>query len=234
MAEDSAVSALPQHLGLILDGNRRWAKANGLPQLEGHRKGYENLKTIGKAAIKRGVKYVSAYVFSTENWQRSQEEVDYLMKLLLWVAKHEVNELHKEGIRVRFAGSKDKLNNKVIQAIADAEKKTSENNRGELILCLNYGGQQEIADAVKEIIKHGTKPAEVTPDLIAEHLYLPDVPPVDLVIRTSGEQRLSNFMLWRSAYSELLFVDKHWPAFTEEDLDSALADYASRIRRFGQ
>lgn len=227
-------TAIPQHLGLILDGNRRWAKANGLPQLEGHRKGYENLKTIGKAAIKRGVKYVSAYVFSTENWQRTKEEVDYLMKLLLWVAKHEVNELHKEGIRVRFAGAKDKLSTKVIQAIADAETKTKENDRGELILCLNYGGQQEIADAVKDIISLGIKTAEITPNLIAKHLYLPDVPPVDLVIRTSGEQRLSNFMLWRAAYSELLFVDKHWPAFTEEDLDSALTEYTSRIRRFGQ
>jgi len=225
---------LPQHLGLILDGNRRWAKANGLPQLEGHRKGYENLKTIGKAAIKRGVKYISAYVFSTENWQRSQEEVNYLMKLLLWVAKHEVNELHKEGIKVRFAGSKDKLSTKVIQAMKDAETKTKENNRGELILCLNYGGQQEIADAVKGIVGQGIKPTQITPATIAQHLYLPDVPPIDLIIRTSGEQRLSNFMLWRSAYSEFLFVDKHWPAFSEEDLDSALADYSKRLRRFGR
>ncbi len=226
-------NSVPVHLGLILDGNRRWAKAQGLPQLEGHRKGYENLKTIGKAGIKRGIKYVSAYVFSTENWNRSQEEVDYLMKLLLWVAKNEVVELHKENIRVRFAGSKDRLSTTLKKAITEAETKTKDNTAGSLVVCLNYGGQQEITDATKSIVNQGVSVEEITPQVIANHLYAPDVPPIDLIIRTSGEQRLSNFMLWRAAYSELIFVNKHWPAFNETDLDAALAEYASRQRRFG-
>ena len=228
----TAKTTVPTHLGLILDGNRRWAQNKGMPTLEGHRKGYENLKTIGIAAIERGVKYVSAYVFSTENWNRSQEEVDYLMKLLLWVAKNEVNDLHKRGIRLRVAGSRERLSKDIIKAIEAAEEKTKDNTTGTLVLCLNYGGHQEIVDAVNTIIaQQPTQP--VTPESFADYLYTPDVPPVDLLIRTSGEQRLSNFMLWRAAYSELLFVDKHWPDFSEADLDEAIAEYNSRNRRFG-
>jgi undecaprenyl diphosphate synthase len=232
MASDAAV--VPQHLGLILDGNRRWARAQGLPTFDGHRKGYENLKTIGKAGIKRGIKYVTAYVFSTENWSRSKEEVDYLMKLLLWVAKHEVAELNRENIRVRFIGSKDRLNDKILKAIDNAEELTKNNTTGTLVLCLNYGGQQEIADAVKAVMNRGVRADEVTKEVVEQQLYAPDIPPIDLIIRTSGEQRLSNFMLWRAAYSELYFVEKHWPDFNEDDLDVALADYAGRERRHGK
>lgn len=221
----------PRHLGLILDGNRRWAKANNLPTLEGHRKGYENLKTIGREAIKRGVEYVSAYVFSTENWQRSQEEVDYLMKLLLWVARNDVKELHKEGIRVRFAGSKDRLSKKILDAMQKAEELTKDNDAGTLLLCLNYGGQQEILDAANAATRDGK--TELTTEILESYLYTPDIPPIDLIIRTSGEQRLSNFMLWRSAYSELLFVKEHWPAFSVKELDEAFTEFASRQRRFG-
>lgn len=224
---------IPIHLGLILDGNRRWAKEQGLPLFEGHKKGYENLKTIGTAAIERGIKYVSAYIFSTENWNRSAEEVKYLMKLLLWVAKNEVKILHEKNIRVRFAGTEQRLGKNIINAMGDAKEKTKDNTGGTLLICLNYGGQQEIADAVKQIVKNGTKPEQVTPELIGKHIYTPDIPPIDLIIRTSGEQRLSNFMLWRAAYSELVFVDKHWPAFTVADLDKALDDYTKRQRRFG-
>lgn len=223
---------VPTHLGLILDGNRRWARERGIPTLEGHRKGYENLKTIGIAAIERGVKYVSAYVFSTENWNRTQEEIDYLMKLLLWVAKNEVKELHKRNIRLRLAGSRERLSEDILKAIDAAEEKTKDNTAGTLVLCLNYGGHQEIVDAVNTIVAQ--KPDQpITTESFADYLYTPDVPPVDLLIRTSGEQRLSNFMLWRAAYSELLFVDKHWPDFSEDDLDAALAEYARRNRRFG-
>lgn len=220
------------HLGLILDGNRRWAKAQGLPTLEGHRKGYENLKTISLAAFDKGVRYVSAYVFSTENWNRSKEEVDYLMKLLIWVAKHELKELDKKNIRVKFVGSKDKLSKSVIKAVEEAEAKTINNTAGTLLLCLNYGGHQEIVDAVNKIItqKHN---GPVSVKDFENQLYAPGVPSMDLVVRTSGEQRLSNFMLWRAAYSELLFVDKHWPDFSESDLDAALENYANRQRRFG-
>lgn len=224
----------PRHLGLILDGNRRWARENGMPSLEGHRKGYQNLKTIAEAAIDRGVQYVSAYVFSTENWNRSKEEVNYLMGLLYWVATEEVNELNKKNIKIVFVGSEERLNPKTLKAILAAEKKTAGNTRGTLALCLNYGGQQEIADATKRIIAEGINAEEVTPELINKYLYAPDLPQVDLVIRTSGEQRLSNFMLWRVAYAELLFVEPHWPAFSEGDLDAALAEYASRTRRFGK
>lgn len=227
---DSA-AAVPNHLGLILDGNRRWAVAHGLPTLEGHRKGYENLKTIGKAAIKRGVKYVSAYVFSTENWNRSAEEVDYLMKLLVWVAKNEIKELDEANIRVVFAGSRERLKPNVIKAIESAEERTKNNTAGTLALCLNYGGQQEIIDAVNKAIQDGVQTIDKA--TIEQNLYAPEIPAVDLIIRTSGEQRISNFMLWRAAYSELLFVKKHWPSFSVEDLDDAIANYAARQRRFG-
>ena len=232
MSEASSAT-VPTHLGLILDGNRRWATAQGLPTLEGHRKGYENLKTIGKAAIKRGIRYVSAFVFSTENWNRSAEEVGYLMKLLLWVAKNEVKELDEANIRVRFAGSKENLSPQIIKAMAKAEERTKNNTAGTLVLCLNYGGQQEIVAAINEILRDEPKIKEVTPLILEKHLYVPEVPPIDLLIRTSGEQRVSNFMLWRLAYSELLFVKPHWPAFTEKDLDDALESYSHRQRRFG-
>jgi undecaprenyl diphosphate synthase len=227
------LTTTPNHLGLILDGNRRWAKAQGLPTLEGHRKGYENLKTIALAAFDRGVSYVSAYVFSTENWNRSKEEVDYLMKLLIWVAKTELNELDKKNVKVRFIGSRERLSKSVLRAVDNAEAKTANNTGGTLLLCLNYGGHQEIVDAVNKIItQKPTHPISVSD--FEDYLYAPGLPPVDLIVRTSGEQRLSNFMLWRAAYSELLFVDKHWPAFTEADLDESLENYAIRQRRFGK
>ena len=231
---DTAKNIVPTHLGLILDGNRRWARAEGLPTLEGHKRGYANLKAIARAASERGVKYVSAYVFSTENWNRSQEEVAYLMKLLLWVAKHEVKQLHKDNVRVVFLGSKDRLSASIIEAMAKAEAMTAQNTGGTLALCLNYGGHQEIADACKQIAETGIRAEGITPERIQKHLYGPDLPPIDLIIRTSGEQRLSGFMLWSASYAELLFVDKPWPAFNADDLDAALAEYASRQRRFGK
>jgi undecaprenyl diphosphate synthase len=230
----STVSVVPVHLGLILDGNRRWAKQKSLPTLEGHKKGYENLKTIVKSAFENGVSYVSAYVFSTENWGRSKEEVNYLMKLLLWVAKNEINEFDKENIRVRFLGSDSQLTPKIKNAIRDAEEKTKDNNGGTLLLCFNYGGQQEIAHAVTKLIAENPDTKSVSPDQIAAYLHEPSVPPVDLIIRTSGEQRISNFMLWRAAYSELYFTDVHWPAFSKENLKKALDHYAGRQRRFGK
>lgn len=227
-------SAVPIHLGLILDGNRRWAKANGLSVVQGHRRGYQNLKTVSRAALKYGVRYVSAYVFSTENWQRDKQEVRDIMNILKWVLKHEVKEFNKENIRLRVIGSKAKLGAALLTAIHDAEKLTENNTAGTILLCLDYGGQQEIVDAVKRIAQSGVAPADITAELIAENLYAPDVPPVDLVIRTSGEQRLSNFMTWEAAYSELLFNDKNWPEFSEADLNDALEYYQQRQRRFGK
>lgn len=223
---------LPKHVGLILDGNRRWARDQGLPTLEGHRAGYGNLKEIAKHAVNQGVQYVSAYIFSAENWNRSREEVAYLLDLALWVATREVREVHKEGIRVRFLGRRGGLSEKLIKAIQKAEEMTKDNKRGTLALCFNYGGQQEIVDAAQKLLST-KKAGDISLEDFAGALYAPDIPAMDLVIRTSGEQRLSNFMLWRAAYAELYFVQKHWPAFTLEDLDAALSEFATRQRRFG-
>jgi undecaprenyl diphosphate synthase len=224
---------VPRHLGLILDGNRRWAKEHGLKPFEGHRRGYLKLKKVSIAAFERGVEYVTAFVFSTDNWKRSEEEVTYLMDLLNWVATHELKSLNKKNVRVIFIGTEKGLSLKLIKSIKNAENITSNNTGGTLVLCLNYGGHQEIADAISNIIKSGVEADDVTPELISKYLYGPSLPPIDLIIRTSGEQRLSGFMLWSAAYAELKFVVKHWPAFTVHDLESAFTDYAKRNRRFG-
>lgn len=225
---------IPHHLGIILDGNRRWAKANNLPTIEGHRRGYEKLKVIGEAALDRGVKVVSAFVFSTENWNRSKEEVGYLMKLLQSVATTEVQEIHKKNIRVRFLGSRERIPVRIVKSIEGAEELTKNNTRGTLALCLDYGGQPEIVQAVQSIIKEGVGASEVTTKMISEHLFAPDIPAIDMIIRTSGEHRISDFMLWRAAWSELYFANKNWPDFTETDLDEALLEYDRRERRFGE
>lgn len=224
---------VPEHLGLILDGNRRWAKSRDKSTLDGHKAGYENLKTICEAAWNRGVKYVSAYVFSTENWNRSKEEVGYLMNLLLWAADNDLKELEKKGAKILCVGSMDGVDKKVQKSIEGAVERTKNNQNGTLVLCFNYGGHREITDATKSIVESGVSSEDITEDLIAEHIYTPELPPLDMIIRTSGEQRLSNFMLWRAAYSELYFSEKLWPDFAEEDLDEALDDYASRQRRYG-
>jgi undecaprenyl diphosphate synthase len=202
--------------------------------MEGHRQGYGNLKTITKAAIKYGIRYVSAYVFSTENWNRDRQEVHDLMKLLKWMLKHEVKVMHRDGIRLRVIGSKAKIGATLLAAIHDAEKLTEQNTRGTLLLCLDYGGQQEIVDSIKKIMASGVKPEDISAEMITKHLYAPDVPPPDLIIRTSGEQRLSNFMMWESAYSELLFNKKYWPEFSEQDLEAAVEHYDRTQRRFGK
>jgi undecaprenyl diphosphate synthase len=179
------------------------------------------------------VKYVSAYIFSTENWNRSEEEVSYLMDLFVWVATKEVDRSIKEGIRLVFAGSRDKLSTKVLEAIESAEERTLGGDRGVLMFCLNYGGQSEIAEGVARLVRDGVPADEVTVQKLSEYLYHPEIPPVDLLIRTSGEQRLSNFMLWRVAYAELYFTPVLWPAFSADDLDLALTEFAVRRRRFG-
>jgi len=231
MSESSALT--PRHVGFILDGNRRWAHEHGLPLIEGHRQGYQTLKTITLEAFNQGVEYVSAYVFSTENWNRNKNEVKALLSLLLWVFKHELTTLNREGIRLKVLGSKVRLGAAMLKAIHEAEQQTAGNTRGTLALCLNYGGQQEIVDATKRIIADGHDAEEVTAELFDQYLYAPEVPPVDLVIRASGEQRLSNFMTWRTVYSELLFTKSYWPDFSTADLHDALAEFARRQRRFG-
>lgn len=226
-------STIPTHIGFILDGNRRWARDHGLPTLEGHRKGYDTLKTIAEAAFDKGVKFVSAFVFSTENWSRSKDEVDYLMNLAMKIAVKDSKELIKENVKIVVMGIEDKVPPKLVKAWRDAEEESKNNTGGTLALCFNYGGTQEIVDATKAIISEGIPEESVTDELIGQHLYHPEVPDIDLVIRTSGEMRISNFMLWRVKYAELYFVDKHWPAFSKEDFDIALEEFSRRNRRFG-
>lgn len=225
---------IPEHVGLILDGNRRWARERGLPTLEGHSRGYDNLKHITKAAIDRGVTYVSAFIFSTENWSRTPKEIKYLMDLAYRMLTKDVAELNKEQIRVVWLGSRKKVSQKLLKAIEQAEASTRGNTRGTLALCFNYGGQDEIVEAVQKIAAQRLKPEEITREKIEAALYAPVVPPVDLLIRTSGEKRISGFMLYRAAYAELYFTDKYWPDFSSDDLDASLVEYAERERRHGK
>lgn len=234
MSEQTETAAVPEHLGFIMDGNRRWAREHGVPTIEGHRQGWAAFKKIVDSSITHGVRYVSAYCFSTENWKRDRKEVQSLMRLFLWIAKHEVKELNRENIRLRVVGSKLRLGHALAHAIREAEELTKDNDRGTLLLCLDYGGQQEIVDAVKRITEAGYPPEEITPELIGKFLYAPDIPAPDLIIRTSGEQRLSNFMTWESAYSEFVFAGTKLPDFGEEELQAALNEYANRQRRHGK
>lgn len=222
--------SIPNHVGLILDGNRRWAKAQGLPTLEGHRRGATVFKDISMHAFERGVKTVSAYVFSQENWERTDEEVGYLMQLIIKAVEQYLDEFHERGIRLIILGRREGLRRKVLDAIRRAEDATKDNTVGTLALCLNYGGREEIVDAAQKLSETGQA---ITPENISSALYQPEVPDLDLVIRTSGEQRLSGFMLWRAAYAELYFTPKMWPAFSTADFDLALEEYATRERRFG-
>ncbi len=221
---------VPNHIGYIMDGNRRWAKGHGIPSYEGHLAGYNRVKEITKASVEAGVKYVSFYAFSTENWDRTEKEVGYLMKLMMRMLTSDLEEVVGENVRIIVAGTDDRLDKKIVQAARAAEEKTANNTRATVLLCFNYGGQKEIVEAVKKLVESGE---EINEEGISNHLYAPDVPPCDVVVRTSGEQRLSNFMLWRVAYSELIFVEKHWPDMTEDDVKKVIAEYKRRGRRYG-
>ncbi|MEM6997638.1 MAG: polyprenyl diphosphate synthase [Patescibacteria group bacterium] len=224
----------PNHVGIVLDGNRRWAKEQGLPTFEGHRAGAEAIEPVLQAAYDEGVEYITLFVFSTENWSRTQDEVGYLMKLFLGYFKKESKRLMDEGIRVKFAGRRDdRVDPKIISAIEELEKDSADNTNGTVVFCFNYGGRAEIVDAVKQLADSGVSPSDVDEDMLSDNMYHPDVPPIDLMIRTSGEQRISGFSLWRSAYAEFLFVDKYWPDFTADDMTAALKEYSMRSRRFG-
>lgn len=224
-------TAVPRHLGIILDGNRRWAKEHGLKTLEGHQKGAEVFRDIVYAAVDRGIEFISAYVFSTENWKRTQEEVSYLMRLVVRVTESYLEEFHEHGIKVLILGSREGLDKKVMASLDKTVEKTASNTKGTVALCFNYGGHAEIIDAIKAL--PDDKKADLTPEVFEQYLYASEVPAVDLVMRTSGEQRTSGFMLWRADYAELMFVDKYWPDFSVADLDGVLADYSKRKRRFG-
>lgn len=221
------------HLAIIMDGNRRWAKEHNLPGLEGHRRGYEKLKEVGDWCLARGIKTLTVYAFSTENWHREQAEVDYLMDLLYMAMTTEVAEFNRRGIKLNIIGSREKLSEKLIQAIAEAEAGTKNNAKGVLNICLNYGGRLEIVEAVKKIVGQGVPADSITEKIISDNIWLAGQADPDLIIRTSGEQRLSGFLTWQSVYSELYFCRKHWPDFSEADLDEAIGEYENRGRRFG-
>lgn len=220
------------HIAMILDGNRRWAKKNNLPTLAGHLKGRDNFEKICKYADKIGVKYLTAYIFSTENWKRNIEEVNYLMDML---DKYTINWLNKEGnFKMIVLGNKDKLSSKIAANLTKLEEKTKNNTGLTVCLCINYGGRSEIVDAFKNIYDKISSKEEITEELITNNLYTKGIPDPDLVIRTAGEYRLSNFLPWQTTYSELYFVcDKYFPEFTSKDLDLAIEEYNRRTRRFG-
>jgi undecaprenyl diphosphate synthase len=224
---------IPRHIGYIVDGNRRWAKKHGLPSYEGHLAGYNTLQEIIAATFNNGVKYVSAYVFSTENWKRSKKEVNKFMSLALRSLTSDLHIFEDNNIRLLVMGSRDNVKESILKAIINAEKKTANNTAGIFAVCFNYGGQLEIVDAVKKIIESGVSADNITVDLINQNLYYPEIPPLDLIVRTSGEKRISNFMLWRSAYSEIMFIDKLWPDLTKDDVTEIIDQFSLRARRFG-
>ncbi|GAI07524.1 unnamed protein product [marine sediment metagenome] len=226
---------IPFHLGIIIDGNRRWAKKRGLPSFEGHRRGLDRVNKIGEWCRKRGVKILTLYTFSTENWNRSKKEISFLMKLLSEALNRKnVKELHQRKIKLQVIGQKERLPRSLQQRIKEAEGLTQNNKEGILNLAVSYGGKPEIVQAVKNIIKKKVPASEITEDLINKNLWTAGLPEPDLIIRTGGAQRLSNFLTWQSVYSELYFTKKYWPEFTEKDLDKALLDYSRRQRRFGR
>lgn len=226
-------SNIPSHLGFIIDGNRRWAKKHGLPPYEGHLAGFNALKEVALEVLASGVPYMSAYIFSTENWKRSKDEVSKLMGLTSRVLKADLPLFQEHDVRLRVLGSRVGVDKKILKEIDNAEAMTANNKSGTFAICFNYGGQLEIVDAVKKIVQSGVNPDDITTELISDNLYAPELPPVDMIIRTSGEYRLSNFMLWRAAYSELLFLDKNWPDMKKGDVAEVLTEYNRRHRRFG-
>ena len=226
---------IPFHLGIIMDGNRRWAREKGLPVLEGHRRGAKRLKEIGGITLEKGIKVLTVFAFSTENWKRSKMETNYLMQILKQFLNAEnVKELNQKGVRLNIIGEKERLPAKLQKRIEEVEKITSTNKKGILNLAVSYGGRSEIIQAIKKIIREKVSPDKIDEDLINENLWTKGLPYPDLIIRTSGIKRLSNFLTWQTAYSELYFTEKYWPDFTEKELDKALADFSLRQRRFGK
>ncbi len=219
-----------------MDGNGRWAKKRGLPRSAGHRAGAQNLKTISEFAGELGIKYITAYAFSTENWKRPKEEVDALMALLLDYLRDK-EQLAGKNVTIRVIGDRSALSDEINREIDNIEEYTKDRDGMVMYLAINYGGRQEIARAVRRLAKQAAqgdvRPEEITEEMISENIYTPDVPEADLIIRPSGELRLSNFLLWQSAYSEFWFSDIHWPDFTTKDFTRAILDYQNRNRRFG-
>ena len=226
---------IPNHIVLFPDGNRRWAREKGFAStLEGHKKGYENLLDFSQWCKNRGVKVLTAFGFSTENWNRSKEEVDYLMKLLESCLVNNLEKYNKDGVKVRVIGQRERLPKSLQEAIVKVETATKNNTNLHLNLAISYGGKWDILNAVKNIIKEGIDPEKIDEKVFEDHLSTAGLPMPDFIIRAGGEMRMSNFVLWQGAYSELYFCKKYWPDFTEGDLDEALTEFDHRTRRFGK
>jgi len=236
-AELDRSGKIPEHVAIIMDGNGRWANKRSLPRVAGHRAGMKAVKEVVKAADEIGVRYMTMYAFSTENWKRPRDEVDFLMKLPQEFLSTELDELIERGVRIRMLGSKNELPSHTLKALLEAEEKTKDNSGLQLNFALNYGGRDELAKALSVMaaqVKAGElQPEQLTEELISSYLYTSEIPDPDLLIRTSGEIRLSNFMLWQLAYTELWFTDVLWPDFTREHFYQAIVEYQGRARRYG-
>ena len=223
-----------KHIAIIMDGNRRWAKEKNLPSAMGHKKGVDALKTVLKACHKFGVEYLTVYAFSTENWNRKPEEVEFLMDLLAHTLKNELQELHENDVVINFIGDLTKLSSKLQEILYNAVDYTKNNKGVKLQIAFNYGARDEIVNAIKAIIGKGVKSEDITADLISQNLYTSNIPDPDLLIRTGGEMRVSNYLLWQIAYSEFLVTKQYWPEFDEKSLSDAIMEFAHRQRRYGK
>lgn len=223
-----------EHIAIIMDGNRRWAKEKGLPSAMGHKKGVDALRTTLRACDEFGIKYLTVYAFSTENWNRKKEEVDFLMELLALTLQNELAEMHAEGVVISFIGDTTKLSEK-LQKILKNSVETTKNNKGvHLQIAFNYGARDELVTAVKSIVAKGLKENEITEEIISQNLYTNGIPDPDLLIRTGGELRVSNYLLWQIAYSEILVTKQFWPEFNRQSLIDAVEEFYGRQRRFGK
>lgn len=223
-----------KHIAIIMDGNRRWAKEKHLPSAMGHQKGVDSLRSTMRLFDRFGIKYLTVYAFSTENWNRKKEEVEFLMGLLAKTLLNELDDMHKENVRIRFLGDLTKLSKNLVDIVKNAENKTKDNTGVNLNIAFNYGSRDEITNALKAIIQEGLKSEDITEDTISNHLYTKDIPDPDLLIRTGGEKRISNYLLWQLAYSEIYVTDAYWPEFDENELSKAIVEFEHRNRRFGK
>ena len=223
-----------KHIAIIMDGNRRWAKEHNLPAAAGHKKGVTALRETVRACDELGIKYLTVYAFSTENWNRSKEEVDFLMDLVAVTLKNELDDMHKEGVKISFIGDSSRLSNKLQEVTRNAQQKTAGNTGVNLQIALNYGSRDELVHAVKSIISEGVPADKISEDTISAHLYTKNIPDPDLLIRTGGEKRISNYLLWQIAYSEIIVRDEYWPVFGRQSLIDCVEEFHNRTRRYGK
>ena len=233
MTKHKPIESRPQHVAIIMDGNGRWARGRGLPRLMGHRAGTENIRRIVHACVENDVKYLTIYAFSTENWNRPDSEVQGLMRILAEVIERETPELRREGVQIRHLGHMEGVPKSLQEAIHYACSSTAHNDRLILSVCFNYGGRDDIVRAVRQMMEEGLKPEAITEESISRHLYTAELPDPDLIVRTAGEMRLSNFLIWQAAYAEYYSTPTLWPDFDKDSFYEALAEYSRRRRKFG-